>query len=212
MTRRSARLTLLMAAWLAWAAPALAHPHVWIVARAAVIYAPDGRVAAIGHEWTFDKAYSAYAVQGLAPKEGAPVPPEKLAELARTNVESLAEFGYFTHAKANGAKLGFGAPRDYEVTQADGALTLRFLLPLDTPAKANRAFALDLYDPSYFVDFQLAGEPDPVRLVNAPAGCALNLARPKPMDEAEKALSEGSWSGLANAGLRFSNRVIVACP
>jgi ABC-type uncharacterized transport system substrate-binding protein len=193
------------------AAPALAHPHVWISAKAAIVYTPDGRVEAVAHEWTFDRGYSSFAVQGLEGGDGL-IAKDKLAELAKTNVESLAEFGFFTQGKANGSKLSFGGPRDYELVHKDGSLTLRFVLPLSAPAKADRAFALDLYDPTFFVDFRLTEGPDAVRLVGAPAGCALNVGRPKPTDAPDPSLSETFWAGVQNAGARFSNRVLVACP
>jgi ABC-type uncharacterized transport system substrate-binding protein len=40
---------------------------------------------------------------------------------------------------------------------------------------------LEVYDPSYFVDFALA-EKDAVSLEKAPSGCALNLAKPQEMN------------------------------
>src|SRR4051794_25222101 len=76
--------------------PALAHPHVWITARAEIVYREDGRLSAVRHVWTFDPAYSAYVTQGLgANGDGKPSPAE-LQELAKVNAESLAEFDYFT--------------------------------------------------------------------------------------------------------------------
>ena len=56
-------------------------------------------------------------------------------------------------------------------------LTLYFTLPLKTPVKA-KALALEVFDPTYFVDFAFA-EKDPVSLVGAPAGCQMTLPRPQ---------------------------------
>ena len=36
--------------------PALAHPHVFVTARAEVLYAPDGKMTGVRHAWTFDPA------------------------------------------------------------------------------------------------------------------------------------------------------------
>lgn len=208
----------LMAAWgFALAAgPALAHPHVWIVARTGIVYGPDGRVTAFDHDWTFDKAYSSFAVQGLDANGDGTTSSDELADLAKTNVESLAEFAWFTHAKANGARLGFGTPTDARLTYRDGELTLHFRLPLPSPAKADRALVLDLYDPTFFVDFRLDEAADAVRLVGAPAGCVLKVGRPKPADLANaQGLGEAAFTGLTGApgvGVTLPNKVLVACP
>ena len=198
------------------AAPASAHPHVWVRSKAVILYAPDGRVAAFRHGWTFDPAYSAYAVQGFETGKDGQLDPAKMAELAKINVESLAENGFFTHAKANGAKLAFGEPTNYATTFANGELTLSFDLPLKSPAKADRALTLEVYDPTFFVDFAIAEGEDAVRLEGAPKGCALSVSRPKP-SEAPKtpSVSESFFSALSSAsqyGAQFSSRILVACP
>jgi hypothetical protein len=72
------------------AAPALAHPHVWITARAEVAYAANGQVTGIRHAWTFDEAYSAFVTQGLDKNGDGKLAPDELAELAKVNTESLA--------------------------------------------------------------------------------------------------------------------------
>ena len=86
-----------------WSVPAVAHPHVWIVARSEVVFDPEGKLIGFRHTWTFDQAYSAFAVAGLDSHGDGKPDPDKLAELAKTNVASLEEWGYFTAAKVNGA-------------------------------------------------------------------------------------------------------------
>lgn len=214
MTRR---ITLLAALALTLAAaPASAHPHVWITSRAEVHYAPDGKVTGVRHAWTFDKAYSAFITQGLdANKDGA-LTPEELQPLAKENTESLVDFEYFTVVKANGAKQGFEAPRDYRMTYADEEATLSFLLPLKAPAAANRTLTLEVADPSYFVAFTMAEGADAVTLAGAPKGCAATISRPKVMDVSQRQnLSESFFQALdaaSNFGAQFANRALVACP
>lgn len=212
---RSICLGLALAAAGLAARPAAAHPHVWIVTREAIEFDGEGRLRAVRHDWTFDEAYSAFAVQGLETGPDGRPKADKLAELAKVNVESLSEFDYFTAGKANGAKLAFAAPVDPSVTFDNGQLTLRFRLPVKVPAAIGRSLSMEVYDPTFFVDFALGDGPDAVRLVDPPAGCELRVNRPKPPDPARtNDLSESFFSGLgaaSNFGAQFSNRILVAC-
>jgi ABC-type uncharacterized transport system substrate-binding protein len=195
--------------------PALAHPHVWVAVRSEVMFSPDGKIAGVRHAWTFDEMYSAFAVQGLG-KSGKPPTPEELAPLAKTNVESLAEFDYFTFAKQNNAKVAFKEPTDV-VLEADAQkiVTLRFTLPLETPLSPQKPFSFQVYDPTYFVSFSLEKQ-NPVTLSRAPSGCSSSLAEPKPLVAAEtQKLSEAffqNFSPGADFGIKLATRVIVACP
>lgn len=210
MPRFLALLIVLLAA-----GPALGHPHVWVSARAELVYA-DGKLALVRHHWTFDEAYSSFAVQGLDKNGDGATDASELADLARTNLESLAEFGYFTAVKANGAKQGFGPPRAETMTFANGQLTLHYDLPLAAPI-AGRVVVLDVYDPTFFVDFQTAAGDDAVVLASAPAGCSVRITRPKPQPPAPagKDLSETFFQGLSASsgfGAQFASRAMAACP
>ena len=128
----------LIVASLLGAAPAQAHPHVWITAKSEVVYAPDGSISGVRHAWTFDDMFSTYALQGIETKTKGVYSREELAPLAQTNVESLKEFGFFTFAKADGKKQRFLEPVDYYLEYKDDALTLHFMLPAKTPFKAKQ--------------------------------------------------------------------------
>ena len=212
MTSRFFRSSLLVFGAVTLAGPALAHPHVWVTARAELVYGTDGKVAAIRHKWTFDPGYSAYVTQGLG-KDGKPTP-EDLQELAKTNAESLTDSAYFTELKANGAKQAFEPPRDYGMVFADGQATLTYLLPLTTPA-APKVLTLEVYDPSFFVSFEIAPGDEAVTLANPPKGCAVKITRPKAPEASQQQLSEAFFQAMTAASAyatQFANRVLVACP
>jgi ABC-type uncharacterized transport system substrate-binding protein len=217
MTRRAAslRLTALLLAGLV-SAPALAHPHVWITARAELVYAPDGKVTGVRHAWTFDKAYSAFITQGLDANRDGKLAPEELQELARENTQSLVDFDYFTVLKANGAKQSFAAPTEYGMSYANEEATLSYLLPLKVPTAGGKALSFEVYDPTFFVAFALADGEDAVRLSGAPKGCAMTVRRPKSAESnPQRNLSESFFEALTSAsnfGSQFANQAIVACP
>ena len=198
------------------ASAALAHPHVWVTAKAELVYAPDGKVTAVRHAWTFDPAYSAFVTQGLDANNDGKLEPGELQELAKVNTESLVDFGYFTLLKANGAKQVFDPPQNPGMAVENGQATLRFHLPLKAAAKADKVLSLEVYDPSFFVSFSMAEGADAVVLANAPKGCKTEVNRPKPVDVSKQQnLSESFFEALTAAsdvGANVANRVIVACP
>jgi len=61
--------------------------------------------------------------KGVSEDGHAPVRAD-LADLAKTSVESLAGFDNLTGVKSSGIKLKFGAPLDYWLDWASGALAL----------------------------------------------------------------------------------------
>src|SRR3954451_18334936 len=167
--RRIQGLLLLVAVITLGPSSVQAPPHVWITASSQLLYAPDGSISGVRHAWTFDDMFSTYALQGIETKTKGAYSREELAPLAQTNVESLKEFGYFTFARADGKKERFLEPVDYFLEYRDSLLTLHFTLPAKAPFKGKQT-ALEVFDPSYFIDFKFA-EKQPIKLVGAPAAC-----------------------------------------
>jgi ABC-type uncharacterized transport system substrate-binding protein len=195
-------------------APALAHPHVWVTMKSELVYAPDGAITGVRHAWSFDEMFSTFATQGIETKKKGVFTREELAPLAEVNVTSLKEYEYFNYAKVNGKKTPFVDPKEYWLEFKDSVLTLHFVLPLQTPVKAKDV-ELEIYDPSYFVDFTFA-EKDPVALAGAPAQCKLTMARPQDMNMAQsQRLGESFFSQLGQGsafGAQFANKISVKCP
>jgi ABC-type uncharacterized transport system substrate-binding protein len=196
-------------------AQASAHPHVWVTMTSELVYAPDGSVTGIRHAWRFDDMFSAYALQGIESKKKGVFTREELAPLAEVNVASLKEYDYFNYARIDGKKQkgAFADPTDYWLDYTDSILTLHFMLPLKKPVRAQN-FEIDIFDPEFFIDFGFE-EKDPVKLMNAPAQCALSLVRPN--DSAFPSTQRFDQSfrvSEANAGqgAQFANKVLVKCP
>lgn len=194
---------------------ARAHPHVWIVARATVLFDREGKVTGVRHDWTFDEMYSAFAVQGLG-QGGKPPTREELTPLAKTNIESLEEFDYFTFAKDRGKKLPFAAPVDYWLDADEKKIvSLHFTLPLKEPLAGPKTFSFQVYDPTYFVAFGFEKK-DPVAMSGAPSGCSVGVVEPPPLVASEsKRLSDAAtenFSPGADLSARIAPRVVVACP
>jgi len=191
---------------------AQAHPHVWITASSQLLYAADGSITGVRHAWTFDDMFTTYALQGIETKTKGVYSREQLEPLAKVNIESLKEFAFFTFAKAEGKKEKFQEPVDYYLEYKDSSLTLHFTLPLKAPLKTKQ-LGLEVYDPSYFIDFSFA-EKDPFKLVGAPAACQLKFERPNEASANAKRLSENNFmdGDNSNYGAMYANKVTVDCP
>jgi ABC-type uncharacterized transport system substrate-binding protein len=196
------------------AAPARAHPHVWVTMQTALVYGADGSVTGVRHAWAFDDMFSTFATQGLESKEKGKFTREELAPLAKVNVESLKDFDYFTYVTADGQKTALTDPApDYFLDFKDSVLTLNFVLPLKKPVKAKE-LKVEIFDPTMFVDFAFAKD-KPVQLVNA-LQCKLDVQLPREMTfEEGKKLSQipADQPNTTMAwGAQFASRILVHCP
>jgi ABC-type uncharacterized transport system substrate-binding protein len=205
------RALLLVAAVSLSAGSAAAHPHVFVTARGTLVYGPDGALKEIRYAWTFDEMFSSFAAQGLDTNGDGKFSREELAALAKENVESLKEFGYFTVAPRGKPAFEFGEPADYFFDGTDtNSLTLHFTLPVKNAGKGGIAF--EVYDPTYFVAFSLAGQ-KPIALEGAPGGCTVEAKSAS--DPNSTKVSEEFFTQLqagADYGAQFANRVAVRCP
>jgi ABC-type uncharacterized transport system substrate-binding protein len=206
------RAVLIAIVTLAFAAPASAHPHVWVTMHTELLYAPDGSITGVRHHWAFDDMFSAFATQGLVAKEKGHFTREELEPLAKVNVESLKEYGYFTYITADGNKVPLGDPLPgYWLDYKDTILTLNFVLPLKTPLKA-KLMKIEIYDPTIFVDFEFA-KTDPLHIVDFPHGCKADVVLPHEMTYAEGLkLSNEDLASTLNWGENFANKILVNCP
>jgi ABC-type uncharacterized transport system substrate-binding protein len=193
--------------------PALAHPHVWVTAKAEIVFAPDGKVTGVRHHWTFDEAYTAYVTQGLDKNNDGKLAPEELQELADENAASLNEFDYFTVLKARGKPQTFDTPREARMTMEKTQVAMSFLLPLKAPVAPSGAVSVEIEDPTFFVYFSLTEGQAAISLANAPQGCVTSIAKAKPLDATmQQILQDEGAIQPQDIGIEYANRAIIACP
>jgi ABC-type uncharacterized transport system substrate-binding protein len=213
MTRHLGLKSALAALVIGLASPALAHPHVWVTAKAEIVFAPDGRVTGVRHHWTFDEAYTAYVTQGLDKNNDGKLIPEELQELADENAASLNEFEYFTVLKARGKPQTFDPPREARMTMEKTQVAMSFLLPLKTPVAPTGAVSIEIEDPTFFVYFSLTEGQAAISLANAPQGCVTSIAKAKPLDSTmQQILQDEGAIQPQDIGIEYANRAIIACP
>jgi ABC-type uncharacterized transport system substrate-binding protein len=161
-----------------------AHPHVLIDSHLEVLFNTQGQVVDITNIWDFDDAFSAYAIQGYDSKHDGNPTRGDLQPLAETNLQSLADYDYFTRMKIAGANVAFAHPKDYFDVFAHEKLTLHFTLPLAKPLDVRgEMLEVDVYDPAYFAAITFAKE-RPVTLTGATGNCESVVHRPEALDPA----------------------------
>jgi ABC-type uncharacterized transport system substrate-binding protein len=194
---------------------ASAHPHVWVTVEATVLYA-NGSVTGLQEAWTFDEFYTATAIEGLDANRDGKYDRQELAELAKVNIEGLKEFAYFTYAKLGNGELKFAVPADYWLDYTDkGILTLHFTLPLEHSVLAEApGFTFSVYDPSFFIAFDLAKD-QPVKLgANAPADCKVAITDPAEESTDTQQLGQAFSSAMGSSGgssFGMAKTVAVQC-
>lgn len=199
----------------AGAAPASAHPHILATVRATIVYSDAGAPVALRQRWTYDQAYSAFAMRE-ANKDQPKSETEALDQLAKTQASALAEFGYYTKVVADGKTVELGEASESSLEGgADGRLTISFSLPFKSPAAPAGNLTIEIFDPVFFAYFTMDND-SAVQLSGAPAACAIKVAGPQPLDlrntRTVPAVFWAALNGSASAGVNFINRIDVACP
>jgi ABC-type uncharacterized transport system substrate-binding protein len=194
-----------------------AHPHVFVDAKVDVVFDASGRVSAVRNIWQFDEAFSQFAIEGNDTNGDGDLSAGELQSLAKINVESLEEYGFFTHLTIGDADAPLRPPTVYGLAFDGSRLTLSYTLPLSAPVAVNSETRLEVFDPQYFVAFAFSAQ-TPVTLVDAPEGCSaahhepgeldsstMNVLSQIPMDQRSLPLD------LAEATKSLANYVVFRC-
>lgn len=198
-------------------APAAAHPHVFIEARAKILY-DKGSFTGVEHRWVFDEFYTQTAIEGLDANKDGVYDREELAELAKVNIEGLKEFAYFTYPKVAGKDVTFGEVKDYWLEHKDGVLTLVFTLPFQEKVPANAAeFKLAVADPTFFIGFDWAKEKPVTFSAAAPKTCSVKMPTGAPpaisAPQTDDQALRGAFEQQFGASLMAPERAVTAiCP
>jgi ABC-type uncharacterized transport system substrate-binding protein len=194
-------------------APAAAHPHVWVTVETTIVY-DKGTVTGLKQKWSFDEMYTAMAIQGLDTNNDGAFDRKELEELAKVNIDGLKEFDYFTYGQLAKKPLKFKPPTEYYLEHVkDGALSLHFVLPLEQPVLAEaKGLTFAVYDPSFFIAFEMAKQNPVLLSEGAPKGCSARLAAPEKDVDTQK-LGEAFFNSLGGAsfGMSVSRSIEVDC-
>jgi tRNA threonylcarbamoyladenosine biosynthesis protein TsaE len=149
--------------------PAAAHPHVFIDNTVTFLFAGDA-ITALRLLWTFDEVFSQTMLEDFDADGDGSFSAAEVAEIKKTSLPSLKEFGYFTHLWVDGKPFtGFDAT-DLMVTREGDSVRYDMQITLTQPLdpRATKIEAA-IYDDSYYVEVGLHA-PGPVRFQGIPEG------------------------------------------
>lgn len=151
---------------------AIAHPHVWITDVTTFLF-EGPQLVGLRHRWQFDEFFSSFVIEEHDADGNGAFDPAELAGVREGAFSNLAEYGYFTHARLDGAPVALDQVEDFQATIADGILTYEFTLPLPEPVDpAAVSVAAGVYDAEYYVEVLLDQE-DPVRFRGMDSGACI---------------------------------------
>jgi ABC-type uncharacterized transport system substrate-binding protein len=160
------------ASLLALAAPATAHPHVFIDYSATVLCQHD-KIVGVRIAWIFDEMYSASLFHDYTSQPKGPLTPSDIAQLNKEAFQDSAEEHYFTDIVYNGKAVPVTHATDFSASYDGRKMTYRFTVPLDVAAvRGTGTLDIDSFDTEFYIDFELVKH-DPVRVEN---GAQLKLA------------------------------------
>lgn len=195
-----------------------AHPHVFADAKVEVVFDASGRLSAVRNIWQFDEAFSQFAIEGNDTNGDGDLSAEELRSLAKINVESLEEYGFFTHLTIGDVEAPLRPPTVYGLAFDGSRLTLSYTLPLAAPVAVDSKTHLEVFDPQYFVAFAFSAQA-PVTLVGAPEGCSAAHHEPEELDSSTlNVLSQIPMDqrslppDLAEATKSLANYIVLDCP
>src|SRR5690242_15669012 len=100
-------------------ATAEAHPHILPTVAAVITFDRDARVSTLRQTWTYDAAYSTFALLDIDANKDGEISAEELAKFAKDQLDALAEYNYFTAASTPAGKLEFGSVHFDQLSKLD---------------------------------------------------------------------------------------------
>ena len=194
--------------------PNTAHPHAWIDLTSTVIFDESGWVTGLRLVWVFDDFYTLFVLEGFDIDGDGKVEPERLRELAATNLRNLSEYSYFTFVQSDDQPVAVGTVTDFDTLMRKGRLVLSFTVPLAEaldPAAASVSYAV--YDPTYYIEVLHVGSASIVMEGQAAERCSFALIEPSPSLEAIAGAAALDRNQPVSQGLGafFAQRIELTC-
>lgn len=200
------------------AAPALAHPHVFIDTTVEVILNDRNEAVSLRIGWTYDELYTLLFLGdlGLDPDGDGLLTAAEEARLPGFDMKWIEGFEGNTYVLMGGAPIAISGPRDWTAGYADGKLSSTHVRDLAVPVKVGAApLVIQAYDPGYYYAHLIV----PPAVLTGGEGCAAQVFEPD-LDAADAALQAALQEYTPDmdveaefpaVGAQFADEVRVTC-
>jgi ABC-type uncharacterized transport system substrate-binding protein len=204
------------AAVVAFATPALSHPHVFAEARVEIVAADDGTLKELRNVWRFDDIFSSSVLMDFDKNSDLKLDHSELTDIANTIRDSLGDYSYFTFVTRDGASSEIGRPDVFNVDFKDNQLLVFFIAKPKTPVKVGGRMTFGIYDPTLYTAIDFARDEDMVLEGKAFSACGHKVVRPDPDEviaQNQLNLTEAFFSDPTgnDMGKLFATRMEVTC-
>jgi len=201
---------------MAFASPALSHPHIFAEARVEIVATDDGMLKELRNVWRFDDIFSSSVLMDFDKNSDLKLAPEELTEIANTIRDSLGDYSYFTFITKDGASSEVSRPEIFNVDFKDNQLLVFFVAKPKTPMKIGGRMTIGVYDPTLYTAIDFAKDEDMVVEGKAFEACTHKVVRPDPdqvIAQNQSNLTEAFFNDPAGTdmGKLFATRLEVTC-
>lgn len=212
---RHVTLASAIAALIAAAVPASAHPHVFAEARLDVMLGSDNTVKSLRHLWRFDELFSSTVLMEFDKNSDLKLDDSELAEVSKTVFDSIGEYNYFQVVTADGKDVAMKPPANLMAYFEGQQLIILFEAEPKEPLKLKGKIGFGVYDPTFYTALEFTEDAN-LSAANLPASCSRTVVRPNP-DEAlaqnQASLTDAFFNDPAGTDMSkiFATRLELDC-
>ncbi|QEE47826.1 DUF1007 family protein [Rhizobium sp. WL3] len=201
---------------MAFASPALSHPHIFAEARVEIVATDDGMLKELRNVWRFDDIFSSSVLMDFDKNSDLKLDHGELSEIANTIRDSLGDYSYFTFITKDGASSDVAKPEIFNVDFKDNQLLVFFVAKPQTPMKIGGRMTIGVYDPTLYTAIDFAKDEDMVVEGKPFEACTHKVVRPDPdqvIAQNQSNLTEAFFNDPAGTdmGKLFATRLEVTC-
>jgi ABC-type uncharacterized transport system substrate-binding protein len=201
---------------MAFATPALSHPHIFAEARVEIVATDDGMLKELRNVWRFDDIFSSSVLMDFDKNSDLKLDHGELSEIADTIRDSLGDYGYFTFITKDGASSEVAKPEIFNVDFKDNQLLVFFVARPKAPVKIGGSMTFGVYDPTLYTAIDFAKDEDMVVEGKSFEACTHKVVRPDPdqvIAQNQSNLTEAFFNDPAGTdmGKLFATRLEVTC-
>lgn len=205
-----------LAAMLATAGGAAAHPHVFAEARLDVVLTPDGQsVKSLQHLWRFDDLFSSTVLMEFDQNSDLKLDDAELKEVSDTIFASLAEYNYFQLVTVDGKEVKMKPPARLMANLDNDQLIVLFESEPEAPLKLAGKIDFGVYDPTFYTAIDFTEDAN-MTVAGLPENCTRAVIRPDPdtaLAQNQKTLTDAFFNDPTGTDMSriFATKLELTC-